>query len=389
MSISTFENLANEVLLDIFDHLRPIDVIHGFSMLNDRLQYLILQHRMHIDLATNISFNEFNEYCSNIFLNYSSCIYSIRLSNVETCGSMKIFFEKFSQINLLFPNLLTMSFIEPTENDYKDILNLKHLTSIHVKYQKTGKELQSALLFNNPYLETYDKNNFLIEILFFLFDRCILSFNEILSINKFQPNLTLKRLVLDNFYINDLHTIFQFYPSLQHLTIHRLNVNFQGFLPPFTKPFQTLRTLKLNCIYTVRFEYIAHLLFFLPRLIRLTVIAIGIDFLSSERWIRLLTSLEQLRILILDIKAVSSTFDDELSLSFLTGFWRRWHVAVDYSQDNHKFHLYTVPYSRFSFISTIHCLSVTEAPRHAFTSVTDLYLKTNMPMQVRRIDIDR
>jgi len=168
MSISTFENLANEVLLDIFDHLRPIDIIHGFSMLNDRLQYLVLQRRMHIDLATNISFNEFNEYCSNIFLNYSSCIYSIRLSNVETCGSMKIFFEKFSQINLLFPNLLTMSFIEPTENDYKDILNLKHLTSIHVKYQKTGKELQSALLFNNPYLETYDKNNFLIEILFFL-----------------------------------------------------------------------------------------------------------------------------------------------------------------------------------------------------------------------------
>ncbi len=220
------------------------------------------------------------------------------------------------------------------------------------------------------------------ELFIFSIDRCILSFNEILSINKFRPNLTLKRLVLDCFYINDLHTILQFYPSLQHLTIHRLNVNFQGYLPPFTEPFQTLRTLKLNCIYTVRFDYIAHLLTYLPRLIRLTVIAIGIDFLSSERWIRLLTSLEQLRTLVLDIKAISSTFDDELSLSFLTGFWRQWHVAVDYSQDNHKFHLYTVPYSRISFISTIHCLSVTEAPQHAFNSVTDLYLKTNMPMQV-------
>jgi hypothetical protein len=114
----------------------------------------------------------------------------------------------------------------------------------------------------------------------------------------------------------------------------------------------------------------------------LTIIAIGIDFLNSERWIRLLTPLEQLRALVLDIKAVSSTFDDELSSSFLTGFWQQWHVAVDYSQDNNKFHLYTIPYGRISFISTIHCLSVTEAPRHAFNSVTDLYLKTNMPMQV-------
>lgn len=153
MSISTFENLANEVLLDIFDHLRPIDIIHAFSMLNIRLQILVIQRRMHIDLSTNISFNEFNEYCSDILLNYSSCIYSIRLSNVETCGSMKIFFEKFSQINLIFPHLLTMTFIEPTENDYKDIVNLKHLTSIHVKHRK---ELQSALIFNNPDLETYD-----------------------------------------------------------------------------------------------------------------------------------------------------------------------------------------------------------------------------------------
>jgi len=112
------------------------------------------------------------------------------------------------------------------------------------------------------------------------------------------------------------------------------------------------------------------------------VIAIGTDFLSSEQWIRILTSLEQLRVLVLDIKAVSATFDDELSSSFLTGFWRQWHVAVDYSQDNNKFHLFTVPYHRYSFISTMHCLPVTEAPDHAFSSITDLYLKTNMPMQV-------
>ena len=119
-----------------------------------------------------------------------------------------------------------------------------------------------------------------------------------------------------------------------------------------------------------------------PQLSRLTILAIGIDFLNSERWIQILTSLEYLSKLVLDIKAVSSTFDDELSLSFLTGYWRQWQIAVDYSQDNNKFHLYTVPYHRFAFISTIHCLAVTEAPSHTFHSITDLYLKTNTSMQV-------
>lgn len=84
----------------------------------------------------------------------------------------------------------------------------------------------------------------------------------------------------------------------------------------------------------------------------------------------------------MDIKAVSKTFDDELSSSFLTGYWHQWHVAVDYSQDNNKFHLFTIPYRRYSFISTIHCLPVTEASQDAFNSITELYLKTNLPMQV-------
>lgn len=99
----------------------------------------------------------------------------------------------------------------------------------------------------------------------------------------------------------------------------------------------------------------------------------------------MLTPLTHLRSLLLDIKAISPIFDDELSLSFLTGFWRQWHVAVDYSQDNQKYHLYTVPYHRSAFISTIHSLAITQASTQAFHSVTDLYLKSNTPMQVDQI----
>lgn len=79
-------------------------------------------------------------------------------------------------------------------------------------------------------------------------------------------------------------------------------------------------------------------------------------------------------------------FSDRISSSFLTDFWRQWNIAIDYSQDNHKFHLFTVPYRRLSFISTMHCLPIIEMTKNSFTSVTHLYLKTNMPMEVIRSD---
>lgn len=152
---TNFENLANEVLLEIFDHLRPIDIIHAFSSLNNRLETLLLHRRMHIDLSQNLSLHEFQEYCSKILIKYSSCIYSIRLSNVETCGGMRIFFQEFSQLHLTFPHLMTMGFIEPNEKDYQVIVNLKQLTDVQVKFRKTyEREIPVASIFDISNLET-------------------------------------------------------------------------------------------------------------------------------------------------------------------------------------------------------------------------------------------
>ena len=155
MSISKFEDFSNEIFLDIFDHLRPIDLIHAFSLLNNRFQNLLYQQKMHVDLSTNLSLNNFHEYCSEICLHYSSCIYSIRLSNLEACGSINLFLTKFSQINQTFPNVYTMIFIEPNELEFKQIIELKHLTSIQIKFKKNyEKEIQFGLIFDMPSLQT-------------------------------------------------------------------------------------------------------------------------------------------------------------------------------------------------------------------------------------------
>ncbi|CAF0747098.1 unnamed protein product [Adineta ricciae] len=366
MSLSKLESLANETILEIFDYLRPIDIIRAFELLNERFQILIIQRSYHVNLSMNLSLNDFNEYCSIILPNYCSSIHSIYLSNSETCGCMSLFFQRFPHVEAIFPNLRTMIFIDPNDNDYSQIIKIKQLTTVHLKFSQVYEQkIHLAALFDNPNLQT-----------------CILSYDDLLPIQKFRSNSSLKRLVLDNFYINDFHLLFYLYPSLEHLAINRLLVNFHGYLPPFNGPVRTLHTLKLNCAYTVQFDYIMYLLSFLPNLVRFTLIAIGMDFFNAEQWIQILSSLEQLRSLVFDLKAVPEMFDNKLASSFLTPYWHRWRIAVDYSEDNRKYHLFTIPYHRISFISTIYSVSTIEAPPHTFDSVTHLYLKMNTPVQM-------
>lgn len=155
MHLSNFEDLAAEILLDIFDYLQPFDLINAFGSLNRRIENLIIHRRIYVDLSSNISFNDFNIYCTKIFLKYSSCIYAIRLSNVETCGAIKLFFSKFPQIEITFPNLSIMSLIEPSEIEYKRIIQLKNLTSIHLKSSTMQEQkIHIGYLFDIPYLKT-------------------------------------------------------------------------------------------------------------------------------------------------------------------------------------------------------------------------------------------
>lgn len=155
MSLTKFEDFANEIFLDIFDYLRPIDILYSFHYLNHRFQNLLYQQQMHLDLSTNVSLQTFHQLCSYFLPEYSSCIYSIRLSNFEACGSINLFLRQFPQIDWTFPNLSRMIFIEPNEHEYKAIWTLKFLKSIQIKFQKFyEKEIAFGMIFDFPNLQT-------------------------------------------------------------------------------------------------------------------------------------------------------------------------------------------------------------------------------------------
>ena len=155
MSSSKLECLANETILEVFDYLRPIDTIRAFELLNERFQILIIQRSYHVNLSMNLSLNDFNEYCSKILPHYCSSIRSIYLSNSETCGCMSLFFQRFPHVESVFPNLTTMVFIDPNDNDYNQIIKIKQLTTVHLKYSQIYEQkIYLAALFDNPNLQT-------------------------------------------------------------------------------------------------------------------------------------------------------------------------------------------------------------------------------------------
>lgn len=220
-------------------------------------------------------------------------------------------------------------------------------------------------------------------MLFHLLGSCVLLSDDTIATSKFQSHHQLQRLLLNSFYLNDLHTLFNSYPALEHLTIQKLLVNFRGYLPPFQSIRSNVQTIHFHCFYTVRFDYLAYLLGFFPGLVRLTIAAVGKDFLDADRWMTLLQSLEHLRSLSLDLKAIFDHIDSDLPESFQNPFWHRWPIAIDYSEDNGKVHLFTLPYRSSSFIGTIHTQPILRAGKSSFRTVKDLYLKTNHQMDVR------
>lgn len=158
LALSKLEYLANEILLDIFDYLQAIDALRAFSMLNHRLEFLLLKYRLHVDLSTDVSLSDFSSYCSNTFVQYASSIHSIRLSNIGTCGGIQLFLNHFPSIEQTFPRLSAMSFDEPTDEEFRKIVQFEQLTSIAVKFSKHNEpQIPIGLVFSMPALITYER----------------------------------------------------------------------------------------------------------------------------------------------------------------------------------------------------------------------------------------
>lgn len=120
-----FEILPNEILIECFNYLNPIDLFYSFDYLNTRLSTLIRRIKLHINFQS-INKYEFDRFCLLIDLDFNikQQTQSICLSNKDFC-QIYFFLSKYS---------------------LNEFIHLRSLTLINVKEHNIS-QLQAILPF--------------------------------------------------------------------------------------------------------------------------------------------------------------------------------------------------------------------------------------------------
>lgn len=109
---STFEQLPNELLIHIFEHLSHCDLYHALYDLNLRLNQICHSLKLYLNLTARKS--AFDNYCKSSQRPLTSQIYSLLLT--DDCGRLTTF-HRFIDISI-FTNLRTLEVTELSPENF-------------------------------------------------------------------------------------------------------------------------------------------------------------------------------------------------------------------------------------------------------------------------------
>ncbi|CAF3667765.1 unnamed protein product [Rotaria sordida] len=269
-SITKFDILPNEILLEIFEYLPTVNIFEIFFYLNPRYNRLLLSIRLRIDLL-NISKQVFDYYNYSLFPIASQCIISLRCEDVFDRLIHHIHLSNFISLEYLtITNIKksTLQYIIPYLNKFTNLIYL-------------NLQISTGLINNELYFEESMPS----------IEKCILNFNKRIIIEGNQCYSNLKYLTINQYHINDLLSFLHIYtPQLRHLTI-TLNdeYNSKQLLPKIENKHSLESLIIKEC--HIPFSRIEQLILIsLPYLKRLHINAIGIDYADGQQWQRVLST---------------------------------------------------------------------------------------------------
>ncbi|UJR18858.1 hypothetical protein I4U23_021986 [Adineta vaga] len=208
MSQTKFEILPNEILLQCFHYLNIIDIFHSFDQLNQRFNSLIRNIPFCLTFENIQNKFQCKEFCQKLSTDETvrNQVYSIHLSNKETCYPVHLFLSKFSLLQ--FPRLRSLTLHEITTNNWKNIRptlsSISELSSFHM--------MNCDKFFDNPISQLPMSQLQTLIIPQQLFPRSI-SYIEFSSIIDLSISL---------YYFNDICIIFNDVIKLKYLKINRV-----------------------------------------------------------------------------------------------------------------------------------------------------------------------
>ena len=201
--IMKFEFLPNEILLLCFQYLNILDIFHSFDQLNNRFSKLIRTIQFELNFE-NVRKTIFDKFCTKMKLNpeIQNQIYSLKLSNEDTCGQIDAFLSIFSLNEFSSLQSLTLSEIE--KENIEKLKIIKPLSSFHM----ICDNIQDNEIFD--ILPMFNLRTLSISSLHSIEKRI----NDTLNIT----NLTIHDCSLEHL----LYHMFKYFPMLKYLNIKYL-----------------------------------------------------------------------------------------------------------------------------------------------------------------------
>lgn len=356
--LSTLELLPNEILIECLKCLNAFEIFYSFNQLNYRFSQLIRNIFLYLNFQ-NVEKNFFDQFCQILKFNsqLKKQIYSLRLSNQNTCGQIDCFLSFFS---------------------LNEFSHLRSLTLIHIEENNIDKlKLILPSMFRLHAFHLYHSKYDILNIL-------PLSNLRILSIPSFQPSVKTS-MIITHLTVTDcsmeelLYQIFKYAPLLKYLHVKNISLNLNSIE---TSDFYSAVHLKRLIIENFEYSFKEFELFIklIPNLKSLTIFSLNnISMIDAYQWKYLIkTSL-------IYLKKFQFTFglfcrgkkrDDmvEKFQQFQTDFWSKEHQClIEYVLDSNSAVIYTVPY-----ISNIYRLTLCTHQMidniHRFDNVKDLTL---------------
>ncbi|CAF3122637.1 unnamed protein product [Rotaria socialis] len=151
--ITQFEDLSNDLLLEIFDYFHAFDLFEAFSSMNNRISLILSYTRLHIVLSKLHSQREFDLLSSHL-IHHAHQVVSISLQdelrNLSSIISLLFTLHTFE--NLQSCTFYSIHPLTPLENVMKKFASLNHLVSFRI-FQSNNMPLSNV---NKSYLsETF------------------------------------------------------------------------------------------------------------------------------------------------------------------------------------------------------------------------------------------
>ncbi|CAF1479447.1 unnamed protein product [Rotaria magnacalcarata] len=382
---SVLEHLPDEILLDIISYLKPYDIYHSLHDLNNRFNSIISDFQLSLNMdISHISKNEF-DYCLSSVLPLPSVLlrlHSLHISNDETYGAIALFIRQYPCLHI--PSLRSLSLTDAT------------MSQIKFLFLRLSTQIEHVSIVTNRTIDMNEKRLLCQLILKHKTLRsCRLSLcdgvdcDETILNNSI--NNQLENIVIDLSYFQNILTLLSYIPNAKRLTI---NINQQKYYNQdydaaafdiFRLSIPTQLTyFNLNLRFSnVEFEHIEQLLNCLVNLKHLCCSSFRVELVDGYRWAQVLERLPLLR----RFECVMTTYIyhsldlNLISQSFQTLFWKEknWSVVCDYFQHLSRLIIYTIPFYKNLFTSTLNgsqslndCDDGNTLPCNAYDRVTHL-----------------